>query len=62
VIAFIGMWEGLAILFVILLLFGSTRFVGAARGLGKGGREFKKAITGEDEKATLPPTERQDPA
>ncbi len=62
-IAFIGPWEALIFFLVILLVFGSTRFVGAARGLGRGAREFKRSITGEDEKpkATLPPSEREDP-
>ena len=48
------------IVFVVLLLFGSSRFVGAAKGLGRGAREFKKSVTGDDEQPKLPPTERQD--
>ena len=61
-VGFIGPWEALIILFVILLLFGSSRFVGAAKSLGRGAREFKKSVTGEDENPKLPPTERQDTA
>jgi sec-independent protein translocase protein TatA len=39
----IGMQEMLVIMVVILLLFGSKKLPGLARGLGKSMREFKKA-------------------
>jgi sec-independent protein translocase protein TatA len=61
-VGFIGVWEAVILVFVILLLFGSTRFVNAARGLGKGAREFKKGVTGEDEAPKLPPEQRHDGA
>jgi sec-independent protein translocase protein TatA len=61
-VGFIGVWEAVIIVFVVLLLFGSTRFVNAARGLGRGAREFKKGVTGEDEPPKLPPDQRHDAA
>jgi sec-independent protein translocase protein TatA len=39
-----GWTEGLLILFVILLLFGAKKLPELAQGLGKGIREFKKAM------------------
>jgi TatA/E family protein of Tat protein translocase len=43
---------------VIILLFGGKRFVDAARGLGRGAREFKDEIKGPDEpeQKELPPS------
>ena len=46
-------WEILVVLFVVLLLFGSTRLPQLARGMGKSISEFKKGISegeSEDEK------------
>ena len=40
----IGMPELLVIVFVILLLFGAKKLPELAQGLGKGLREFKKAM------------------
>jgi sec-independent protein translocase protein TatA len=40
----------LIILLVIIVLFGSKKIPDLAQGLGKGIREFKKALKGEDEK------------
>jgi sec-independent protein translocase protein TatA len=45
----IGTGEVLLILVVILLLFGGSRLPAALGGLGKGIREFKKAVKGDDE-------------
>jgi sec-independent protein translocase protein TatA len=39
----IGGWELVAIIFVVLLLFGAKRIPELARGMGKGLREFKEA-------------------
>jgi sec-independent protein translocase protein TatA len=39
----------LLIFLVIVILFGSKKIPDFAQGLGKGIREFKKAIKGEDE-------------
>jgi sec-independent protein translocase protein TatA len=41
--AFLGMWETIAILAVVLVLFGAKKLPELARGLGQGIREFKKA-------------------
>ena len=38
-------WEILIVLFVVLLLFGSTRLPQLARGMGKSINEFKKGIS-----------------
>ena len=40
---FIGMWETVAILAVILVLFGAKKLPELAKGLGTGIKEFKKA-------------------
>ncbi len=38
-------WELLVVLFVILLLFGSSRLPQLARGMGKSISEFKKGVS-----------------
>jgi sec-independent protein translocase protein TatA len=38
-------WELLVVLFVVLLLFGSSRLPQLARGMGKSISEFKKGVT-----------------
>ena len=53
--AFLGGWEIVLILAVVLLLFGAKRLPELARGLGKGINEFKKAsneVTEEFNRAT----------
>lgn len=40
----LGPWELLLIFFAILLLFGAKRLPDIAQGMGKGIREFKKAM------------------
>ena len=45
----IGPWELLILLLVILLIFGPKRLPEAGRALGKGMREFKDSITGKDD-------------
>ncbi|MDZ7337321.1 MAG: twin-arginine translocase TatA/TatE family subunit [candidate division KSB1 bacterium] len=40
----IGHWELLLILFAILLVFGARKLPELAQGLGKGIREFRKAV------------------
>ena len=42
--------EVLLILLVVLLLFGASRLPEVGRALGEGIRNFKKAISGEEEK------------
>lgn len=44
-----GGWELIAILFIVLLLFGSSRLPQLAKGMGKSIREFKKGIAEGDE-------------
>ncbi len=39
-----GFWEIFAIAFAVLLLFGAKRIPELAQGIGKGMKEFKKAI------------------
>ena len=50
----VGTGELLLILVVIMLLFGATRLPAAMAGLGKGIKEFKKAVKGDDEAAVGP--------
>jgi sec-independent protein translocase protein TatA len=40
-LSFIGMWETVALLAVVLLLFGAKKLPELARGLGQGIKEFK---------------------
>jgi sec-independent protein translocase protein TatA len=47
-------WEWLIVVAVLLMLFGAKRLPEMGRSLGRGMREFKSAVTGEDE-ATPPP-------
>ena len=46
----LGIWELLAILAIILLIFGAKRLPEIGASLGRGIRTFKGAVTGEDEK------------
>ena len=43
-----GIWELLAILAIILLIFGAKRLPEIGSSLGRGIRTFKSAVTGED--------------
>ena len=43
--------ELLVIGFIVLLLFGPAKLAGLGQGLGEGIRGFKKAMSGEDERA-----------
>jgi len=45
----ISVWELLILLLVILLVFGPKRLPEMGRQLGKGMREFKESITGNDD-------------
>ncbi len=42
-LAFIGMWEAILIMAVLLIFFGAKKLPEMAKGLGQGIREFKKA-------------------
>jgi sec-independent protein translocase protein TatA len=50
-------WELVLILLVVLLLFGAKRVPEMGRSLGKGMREFKDAVSGNERPATSPPAE-----
>jgi len=44
-------WQLVLILLVILVLFGASKLPELGRGLGEGIRNFKKALSGEEEKS-----------
>jgi len=46
--AFLNGWEIVALLAIVLLLFGASRLPRLARGLGEGVREFKKGSSEEE--------------
>ncbi len=48
--------ELIILLLIILLLFGANRLPQIGAGLGQSIRGFKKALSGEDEKPTTPPS------
>jgi sec-independent protein translocase protein TatA len=50
----IGPWELLILLLVVLLVFGPKRLPEMGRSLGKGMREFKDSISGKDEPEEQP--------
>ena len=59
----IGIWELLILLLVLLVIFGPKRLPEMGKQLGKGMREFKDSVTGNDKDdddlypAELPPAE-----
>ena len=66
----IGMWETVAILAVVLILFGAKKLPELARGLGSGIKEFRKATREvnadlqrvfEDDETPPPPPRRLPP-
>lgn len=48
-----GFWEIFAIVFAVLLLFGAKKIPELAQGIGKGMREFKKAVKDVEEDIKL---------
>ena len=54
-------WEILVVLFVVLLLFGSSRLPQLARGMGKSISEFKKGVSeaGKDDERELAEKRRE---
>jgi len=48
----IGPWEILILLVVVLLVFGPKRLPEMGRSMGRGMREFKQSITGKDDETT----------
>lgn len=55
--AFLGGWEIILLLAVVLLLFGAKKLPELARGLGKSIKEFKKA-SNEDEEIDGKPSQK----
>jgi TatA/E family protein of Tat protein translocase len=55
----ISIWELMILLVVLLLVFGAKRLPEMGRSLGKGMREFKDAVTGVEQAASVdtPPAE-----
>ncbi len=49
ILGVIGPWQVILILAVVLLLFGGKKIPELMKGLGKGAREFKKGLSGEEE-------------
>jgi sec-independent protein translocase protein TatA len=45
----LGMWELLAILVVVIVLFGAKRIPALAKGVGQGVRNLKKELKGSDD-------------
>ena len=54
----LGGWEFIAILVVVLLLFGGKKIPELMRGLGKGMKEFKDASKGEGNSSTPSESEK----
>ena len=49
ILGVIGPWQIVLIIAVVLLLFGGKKIPELMRGIGKGAREFKKGLSGEEE-------------
>lgn len=49
ILGVIGPWQIILIIAVILLLFGGKKIPELMKGIGKGAREFKKGLSGEEE-------------
>jgi len=45
----LGIWELAIILLIVLLLFGGGKIASLGSGVGKGIRNFKRSVSGEDE-------------
>jgi len=52
-----GGWELIIILVIVLLIFGVGRIAKVSRELGTGIKEFRKGLTGDEEKTTPPADE-----
>jgi sec-independent protein translocase protein TatA len=53
-----GVWEIFLILFIVLLIFGGNKLPQLGAGIGKGIRNFKKSLKGEDE-IDITPTDKE---
>jgi len=49
ILGFIGVWQIVLIIAVVLLMFGGKKIPELMSGIGKGMKDFKKAIKEEDE-------------
>ena len=56
-----GPTELILILLIVVMLFGAKKIPEIMSGLGKGIKSFKKAMEGEDESETLPPSQTAPP-
>jgi sec-independent protein translocase protein TatA len=54
----LGVWELFLILLIVLVVFGAGRLPQIGAGIGKGIRNFKKSIKGEDE-IDVSPTDKE---
>ena len=45
----VGMWELILIFAIVVLIFGAKRIPEIARGIGKGIKEFRKALEGRED-------------
>ncbi len=54
----LGVWELLLILVIVLVLFGAGRLPQLGAGIGKGIKNFKKSLKGEDE-IDITPTDKE---
>lgn len=55
-------WEILVILVIVLLIFGPGRLGELGKSLGEGIRNFKKALSGEEEGKPVTKTEEKKPS
>ena len=53
-----GAWEIILILIIVLLVFGANKLPQLGAGIGKGIRNFKKSLKGEDE-IDITPTDKE---
>jgi sec-independent protein translocase protein TatA len=56
-----GPTELILILLIVVMLFGAKKIPEIMSGLGKGIKTFKKAMEGEDDSETLPPSPSEPP-
>jgi TatA/E family protein of Tat protein translocase len=56
----IGPWEIALLVVIVLIVFGPKRLPEMGRSLGRGMREFKNSITGEEEHRPLDPADARE--
>ena len=57
----LGPWELIAILAIVVFLFGARRIPEIARGLGEGIRGFRGSLRGETDSESSDPTDEKKP-